>query len=120
MELNIYLLEKAGIDFEHGFSRYAGSAYHYSNALLSAAEDPVFERVTCSCISGNVGDLYVCARELKKIADNLGMADVYEAASMLAALLHENGRCSPSSDAALAALRTAIKTVLSGIKEACV
>ena len=119
MTINTYLLEKAGIDFEHGFNRYAGCAYHFNNALLSAKGNPVFARINRPCTPENVGYLYVCANELKKIADNLGMAGVYEAASILSTLLHDKDHSGSSIATARETLDAAIKIALCGICGAC-
>lgn len=119
MRQNTDLLKNAGIDYEHGFSRYAGCAYHFNSALLFAARNPVFARIKCAYMQENAGVLYVYANELKRLAHNLGMAEVYEAASALSLLLRNGDYTAPSVDAALAVLDMATEATFSGIRGMC-
>ena len=116
--LNRDILTKAGIDYEKGLSRYLDDAEFYEEVLIGFEEEDAFERAEKYFEAGDANGLLNAVHELKGVAGNVEMTELYKSSSEVVALIRAGKTDMDSLKAPMERVRAAYLRAKEGLAQA--
>lgn len=88
--MDITELQKAGINYPEGLSRFCNQTELYEKFLLQFLEDPTFDQLSTFLSEENIVQAYKSAHTLKGMSGNLSLTDFYNNCCGLVDALREH------------------------------
>ena len=112
-------LQYMGVDTQAALRRFAGNSALYERFLMKFLEDGTFKKVEDAFKAGNWDSMLSAAHNLKGVAGNLGLNQLYQASSKIVSSLRAENRNDATEaymelDIAYRALRPVLESATGG------
>lgn len=116
--MNADILKKHGINYEKGVARFMSDAELYESVLEDILNDKAMSSAQKAFESGNMTELEERAHELKGVAGNMEMSELYRSASSLVILLRSKTYTEDDVGELFEKFKKDYETVIAGVKAA--
>lgn len=116
--MNIEILKKAGIDYDSGLDRFMGDTELYGTVLNLFLADHTMDDAVSAREREDFRAMFETMHELKGIAGNEDMTELYRAICPLVELLREAPYDASAIDGAFGQVRELYRTAKQGIADA--
>lgn len=120
MESNLIdTLRDMGVDTQAALRRFAGNSALYERFLMKFLEDGTFKKIEDAFKAGDWDSMLSAAHNLKGVAGNLGLDQIYQASSKIVSSLRSENRNDAAEayselDIAYRALRPVLESATGG------